>query len=133
MLELGKDVMVLKKGGVKIKKILDFPSMNMMSCDDPTKDDSDTISNGFLGNEDENANNFRNPISLLDETATIEDDEDSENGKDDAENSEDDSEQGNVVADDGDEEEYLPPAKKQKTQFVTPRRKTRSSKAKNSP
>jgi hypothetical protein len=112
MLELGKDVMVLKKGGVKIRKILNFPSMNIMNCDETTKD-------GILNTEQEHADNRSNTISLLDESAAIEDVEDVENDEDDD--------------DDDDEEEYMPPAKKQKTTFVTPRRKTRSSTTQNSP
>jgi len=66
MLELGKDVMVLKKGGVKIKSILDFPSMDLMSCNETTKDD---IGNGILEIDDEHANNLNSSISLLDESA----------------------------------------------------------------
>ena len=110
MLELGKDIMVLKNGGVKVKKILDFPSMNMMSCDAPEMSMDGTSC--ILETEGEHT-------SLSEESAPIEYEEDVEDDEDDAI--------------DDDEEEYTPPAKKQRTHFETPRRKTRSAKKNKSP
>ncbi len=115
MHELGRDILVLKKGGVQEKPLLRFPSMGEV--------ESDTLAAGFHSN----SNRTLSDGAPATTTQNIPSEIDEQNDESDSEF--DGSNRGSD--DEVEEEDYAPPQKKQKKKAVSPRRLRSSAKAKN--
>eukprot|EP00942_MAST-04A_sp_MAST-4A-sp1_P004793 g4793.t1 len=115
MHELGRDILVLKKGGVQEKPLLRFPSMGEV--------ESDTLAAGVHSNSNRTLSDGAPATTAQNIPSEIDEQNDESDSEFDGSNrgSDDEVEE---------EEDYAPPQKKQKKKAVSARRLRSSAKAK---